>query len=177
MLPALIDALWARTWGYSTEIRCRGPGVAPENRRESYGNLTNTLRPSVHSSECDGEVSRIVRSQPRVRVLRTVAPILLLAVAAVLVGAGCGSDDEGGGDVELGAAVWSEAGCANCHTMEAAGATGSVGPNLDELQPSSEQVADIVSSGRGGMPSFSDQLSDDEIDSVAAYVAESTGGS
>ena len=79
----------------------------------------------------------------------------------------------GGGDAAAGKEVFASAGCASCHTFEDAGASGSIGPNLDETGLSEEEIAATVTNGRGGMPSFSDQLSEDEIASVAAYVSES----
>jgi sulfite dehydrogenase len=75
-----------------------------------------------------------------------------------------------------GAAVWIEAGCADCHTLRAAVASGTTGPNLDQVKPSQEEVAQQVREGGGGMPSFREQLSDEEIEAVAQYVAESAGG-
>src|SRR6478752_968005 len=39
------------------------------------------------------------------------------------------------GDATAGKAVFTSAGCAGCHTLKAAGATGAVGPNLDQLKP------------------------------------------
>jgi mono/diheme cytochrome c family protein len=128
-----------------------------------------------------------------------IAIALLLAVAALALGA-CGGDDgddEAGGGVTTapaatapaetgggetaegdadGAEVFASAGCGNCHTLEAAGATGSVGPNLDELQPGEDEAAEQVRNGGGGMPAFEGQLSDAEIDAVAQYVASSTAG-
>ena len=80
------------------------------------------------------------------------------------------------GDATNGATVWEKAGCATCHTLEAAGATGAVGPNLDDLKPSQETVVAQVTNGGGGMPAFGDQLSEQEILDVAAYVVESTQG-
>lgn len=74
-----------------------------------------------------------------------------------------------------GATVFAQAGCASCHTLAAAGATGTVGPNLDQLAPAKETVVTIVTNGRAAMPSFADQLDADEIEAVAEYVAESTG--
>jgi mono/diheme cytochrome c family protein len=74
-----------------------------------------------------------------------------------------------------GSAVFASAGCANCHTLKAAGATGSVGPDLDQLQPDASTVSDIVRSGGGGMPSFSGKLSDAETTAVASYVSSVAG--
>jgi mono/diheme cytochrome c family protein len=72
--------------------------------------------------------------------------------------------------------VFASAGCGGCHTLEAAGSSGNVGPNLDELKPSEEQVEEQVRNGGGGMPAFGDKLSDEEIEAVAMYVSESAGG-
>lgn len=65
--------------------------------------------------------------------------------------------------------------CATCHTLADAGATGSVGPNLDDLKPDDALVVHQVTNGGGGMPAFGDQLSDAEIQSVAKYVSSVAG--
>ena len=59
-----------------------------------------------------------------------------------------------------GKAIFTAAGCAGCHTLAAAGATGNVGPNLDEAKPSAELVTDRVTNGKGVMPSFKGRLND-----------------
>ena len=38
------------------------------------------------------------------------------------------------GDAAAGEAVFASAGCGGCHTLEAAGASGAVGPNLDDVE-------------------------------------------
>jgi mono/diheme cytochrome c family protein len=81
------------------------------------------------------------------------------------------------GDAAAGKAVFESAGCASCHTLADAGASGAVGPNLDEAMPSQELVVDRVTNGMGAMPSFSDQLSEAQIDDVAAYVSSAAGTS
>lgn len=65
--------------------------------------------------------------------------------------------------------------CGSCHTLGAAGTSGSIGPNLDDLKPNESTVESKVRSGGGGMPSFDGRLSDDEIAAVAKYVAENAG--
>ena len=65
-------------------------------------------------------------------------------------------------------------GCGNCHTMEAADATGTTGPNLDDLKPEKERVARQVQNGGVGMPSFSDKLTAEQIDQVAEFVSNET---
>lgn len=81
---------------------------------------------------------------------------------------------EGGGNPEAGKSVFASAGCGGCHTLSAAGASGNVGPNLDEAKPDMSLAVDRVTNGSGAMPSFKGQLSDQEIADVAAYVVEST---
>jgi mono/diheme cytochrome c family protein len=75
-----------------------------------------------------------------------------------------------------GKAVFASAGCSGCHTLKDAGASGNVGPNLDDAHPSSALVAARVSNGKGGMPSFSGQLTAAQIKAVAQYVASAAGG-
>jgi cbb3-type cytochrome c oxidase subunit III len=74
-----------------------------------------------------------------------------------------------------GQTVFATAGCTGCHTLKAAGSTGTVGPNLDEAKPSKELVIDRVTNGQGGMPSFKGQLSEAQIQAVADYVSSNAG--
>ena len=75
--------------------------------------------------------------------------------------------------VAEGKEVFASAGCVTCHTLAAAGATGTVGPDLGKTTLTAGQIAGVITNGRGGMPSFADQLSEDEIAAVAAYLAAS----
>lgn len=81
------------------------------------------------------------------------------------------------GEARAGTQVFAQASCGGCHTLAAAAADarGRVGPNLDELRPDYERVASQVRDGGKGMPAFADRLSDREIQSVAAYVADVAG--
>jgi cytochrome c551 len=81
----------------------------------------------------------------------------------------------GSGDAENGAEIFASAGCGGCHTLAAANSSGTTGPNLDELQPEFDAVVAQVTNGGGGMPPFKDQLSEQEINDVAAYVSENAG--
>jgi len=63
--------------------------------------------------------------------------------------------------------------CGSCHTLAAAGTSGQLGPNLDQVSLSAAQVASQVRQGGGSMPAFAGQLSDAEIRAVAAFVAAS----
>jgi uncharacterized membrane protein len=78
-------------------------------------------------------------------------------------------------DVAAGRTVFGSAGCAGCHTLSDAGATGRVGPNLDAAKPSAELVSERVENGLGVMPSFRGKLSQSQIDAVAAYVSAKAG--
>jgi mono/diheme cytochrome c family protein len=80
------------------------------------------------------------------------------------------------GDPTAGKAVFTSAGCVGCHTLADAGATGNVGPNLDEAKPDNELVVTRVTKGQGAMPAFAGQLTDQQIADVAAYVTQATGG-
>ena len=83
----------------------------------------------------------------------------------------------GGGEIKAtdGKAIFTEAGCSGCHTLAAAGATGNVGPSLDQAKPPKSLVVDRVTNGKGGMPSFKDRLSDAQIQAVADFVAQNAG--
>jgi cytochrome c553 len=80
------------------------------------------------------------------------------------------------GNAKAGRVIFPSAGCGGCHTLSAAGATGTVGPNLDKSKPSFELVVYRVTVGRGNMPSFATKLNPQQVADVAAYVSRSTGG-
>jgi mono/diheme cytochrome c family protein len=81
----------------------------------------------------------------------------------------------GGGNAAAGKQVFESAGCTSCHTLKDAGATGTVGPNLDQAKPSMDKVVERVTNGKGVMPSFKGQLSPQQIQDVAAYVSSVAG--
>jgi len=90
-----------------------------------------------------------------------------------------GSETTGGGTADLaaGKAAWDKGACGGCHTLAAAGGSGSVGPNLDTLKPDEATVEKQVINGGGAMPPFKGVLSDEQIKAVAAYVAQTAGKS
>ena len=65
--------------------------------------------------------------------------------------------------------------CALCHTLADAGATANVGPSLDELKPDVQRVTQAVKAGIGAMPAYT-QLSGEQIQALARYVARASGG-
>jgi mono/diheme cytochrome c family protein len=78
------------------------------------------------------------------------------------------------GNPAAGKAVFASAGCGVCHTLKAAKANGTVGPNLDQLKPSYDAVLHQVENGGGGMPPFKNTLSPKQIQDISAYVVAST---
>jgi mono/diheme cytochrome c family protein len=81
-----------------------------------------------------------------------------------------------GGDPVAGKQVFASAGCAGCHTLKDAGATGNVGPNLDQAKPPLSLAVERVTHGAGAMPNFTGQLSTKQIADVTAYVVSKSGG-
>jgi len=112
----------------------------------------------------------------------------MVVAAAGLAAAGCGGTDAATppsattgttpalpGTVAAGKAVFlGVSGCGGCHALAAAGATGSVASDLDEKKPSEARVREFVMEGKDAMPAY-EQLSEQEIADVAAYVATVAG--
>jgi cbb3-type cytochrome c oxidase subunit III len=83
----------------------------------------------------------------------------------------------GGGEITAtdGAEIFTQAGCVSCHTLAAANAEGTIGPNLDDTKPSKALGIERVTNGQGAMPSFKDRLSEAQIEAVAEFVAQNAG--
>jgi mono/diheme cytochrome c family protein len=79
------------------------------------------------------------------------------------------------GDPVAGKALFLKSGCTG-HTLADAHSTGTVGPNLDQAKPDYRLATARVTLGKGAMPSFKGQLSDQQIADVASYVVKATGG-
>jgi len=139
------------------------------------------------------------------RPMRRLAP-LLLALPLLLFAAGCSTSKPGeatttplpstvigtvpaattaaatvpaqykNGDPVAGKKVFLSAGCTGCHTLKDAGSTGTVGPNLDQVKPPLSLAVERVTQGKGAMPSFKGQLTDQQIADVTAYVVKASGG-
>jgi mono/diheme cytochrome c family protein len=92
-------------------------------------------------------------------------------VSAENIPAECGAGDGGGGESTDGETIFNQ-NCASCHTLEAAGATGDIGPNLDDSQIALDAAIDQIANGSGAMPPFKDTLSQEQIEAVAKYVVE-----
>ena len=100
--------------------------------------------------------------------------VALLAIATIILIKPSYADDK----IVLGKEVFNnKAMCGTCHILKAAASEGDIGPNLDILKPSEEQVKLIVTEGLGVMPAFGEEglLTSKEIDAVSFYVANSSG--
>jgi cytochrome c oxidase subunit II len=83
--------------------------------------------------------------------------------------------------------IFDEQGCSGCHTLAAAGATQTIGPDLDEVLPdrSPQEIEQSIidpdaelSPGfnQGIMPdNFEDALSPDELDTLVRYLSQNAG--
>jgi mono/diheme cytochrome c family protein len=112
---------------------------------------------------CGGKVVSPLPSKPTVGTLPTVQKATLPAAYK-------------GGDSTAGKQVFLSAGCTGCHTLKDAGATGTVGPNLDQAKPPATLVFTRVTKGAGAMPPFKGKLTTKQIADVIAYVTKATGG-
>ena len=64
--------------------------------------------------------------------------------------------------------------CGVCHTLQAAGSAGNIGPDLDQLKLPMSQVIYAVTNGIGVMQAWEGILTNEEIEAVAYYVFNST---
>jgi cytochrome c oxidase subunit II len=97
----------------------------------------------------------------------------------------------GGPPAQAGKAVFESNGCGSCHTLQAAGATGKVGPDLDKLPAYAEQAGKpledftkesivdpnaYVQPGypKGVMPPFA--LPNDQLDALVTFLIDSSKG-
>ena len=64
--------------------------------------------------------------------------------------------------------------CGVCHTLQAAGSSGNIGSNLDQLKPTMPRIISAITNGIGVMQSWEGILTDEEIEAVAYYVFNST---
>ena len=77
--------------------------------------------------------------------------------------------------MDLGLEVYNnKAQCGVCHTLQAAGSAGNIGPDLDQLKLPMSQVIYVVTNGIGVMQAWEGILTNEEIEAVAYYVFNST---
>lgn len=112
----------------------------------------------------------------RIKAGTWLAIALVVAATFMMVARVPNSTDraEGGGDASDGPGLFAATGCGSCHVLAAAGSDGRVGPDLDQAAAglSAEEVAAAV---RGHPEDFADQLSEEQLDALAGFVAENAG--
>jgi cytochrome c oxidase subunit II len=90
----------------------------------------------------------------------------------------------GGGGAAQGEEIFTAQGCGSCHTLAAANASGTVGPDLGKLEDTSaafvrESIVDPSAEVEQGFPDgvmptdFRDKLSPEELDALVKYLLES----
>ena len=142
----------------------------------------------IHAEEfgfakLDGDRGRWF-DRPALTLIPALACTGLLVVAGVAFAGWMSSRDESGtagtssqpAGAEAGRTIFAIARCGACHSLEAADAHGSSGPDLDETKPDAALVREVVTNGRGAMPAFGDNLTDREIEILADFVSTPAGG-
>lgn len=113
------------------------------------------------------------------------AAVLALVVVALTTGIGGDSGAGTGVGEQSGRAVFVRMGCGGCHTLAAAGSTGSMGPNLDARlarHTRASLVAQITapSSAAGGfsvMPdNFGSRMDARELDALVRFMLAARSG-
>ena len=78
------------------------------------------------------------------------------------------------GNPANGASLFSSSGCGACHTLAAAGSTGTAGPNLNQAKPALALIEFRVKNGGLDMPPFGSSLSNQQIADLATWIYQST---
>lgn len=98
---------------------------------------------------------------------------LVLAVALIGVMDAAAADAPSQARIDAGKAVFMKQAtptCATCHALKDAGASGNIGPDLDDLRPDKAQIRAVLRDGSGAMPSFEGTLSQEQLGAVTDYV-------
>jgi len=120
------------------------------------------------------------------------ATAAILVAAAVVTACGTTDEDANTGNAESESTVAEQLldpeaekghelfvdNCGTCHTLDAAGTEGSIGPNLDEAQVDEAEVLDVIADGgkgSGNMPA--NLVTGADAQAVAKFVADSGPGS
>ena len=114
-------------------------------------------------------------------------------MAFVLAACGTGGIASGTADQENGKKLFQQE-CGGCHALSAAGTSGTIGPNLNDLKAAAaklgkgktpeeyirESILDpgavIVPGFSNAMPSFKGRLTDKQIQTLIDYLLKSGGG-
>src|SRR3954447_7573349 len=99
------------------------------------------------------------------------SPAIVLAAALAI--AGCGGSAESGKTTGTDGKSLFAGTCGGCHTLKAAGTSGTFGPNLNDLKPDKAMVLKAIETGPGAMPEK--LFKGAQAEAVATYVSTSAG--
>ena len=96
---------------------------------------------------------------------------------SVAASGGTAAGSGGAGDAQASdpKALFASAGCAGCHALAAADASGSVGPDLDESDVSETEAMAQIENGGDGMPAYRGRLEPDQIRALARFIVRNRG--
>jgi mono/diheme cytochrome c family protein len=100
--------------------------------------------------------------------MKRLALLLATGLAAATVAAGCSSQGSGA-KAESGLSIFHTR-CSRCHGADGRGSAVFNTPTLPISRLSEEEMAEVITKGRSKMPSFSLELTPDEIKAVAKYI-------
>jgi predicted ferric reductase/mono/diheme cytochrome c family protein len=178
--PAMIESLHAQLVAAGVpqeQVHAEEFGFA------KLGSNTGTT-PAARITRASGETAIIPRERSGAHAVAALVFAALVFTAGIIVGRQTAPNAQPAtaepaatalGSAAAGKAVFASAGCGACHALEAAGATGNVGPDLDQVKPDAGHVGEVVTNGKGAMPPYKGRLTDEQIRDVAAYVAQATG--
>ncbi|HEV8686942.1 MAG TPA: c-type cytochrome [Gaiellaceae bacterium] len=128
--------------------------------------------PEPDSPQMFGDLSEQKREQAMAAIASYVASVAANPTAIAQ------AQQQGGGGSATGndPKALFQANCASCHTFAAAGATGTIGPNLDQLQVPVPRIEQQIRNGGAVMPAFKDKLTDAQIKALAKWVAANRKG-
>jgi cytochrome c oxidase subunit 2 len=162
--------------GIDTHLRVTtkgAPGAYPVVCAELCGLGHSTMRQTAHvmaKSDFDAQLQKLA--------------------AGPQAGAGGGGGAAGGGGATDGKTLFTTAAqptaCKSCHTLADAGATGTTGPNLDQVIPklSAAEIKQSIQDPNAKitpgfqpdlMPKFGDTLSNEQVDALVKYLKEVAG--
>lgn len=99
--------------------------------------------------------------------------LLSLSVAGLLAGCGAGgaASDQQASAPKLEVPAVFQNNCMSCHGNQL---QGKGGPNLQKVgsRLNEEQILKLIRDGKGGMPAYGKRLSEDELTSLASWLAQ-----
>ena len=96
-----------------------------------------------------------------------------IAAAAAVSGS---QIDRTGNEGDLGKRLFVETAsppCGVCHSLEAAGTNGVIGPDLGALKPDARRIRTAIAQGVGAMPAYAEQLTDQEVTALVEFITSS----